>query len=136
VPALIVLLIAGVASINFCLNTGFYRPLLQYQTGIAANNIINGKHIDKPHFFVYKIDAGRSLDFYGNYPFKRIDSTGSLTSGDYLLTSAAGLDSLNKNLYKIIDSGQSFHVTTLTLQFLNPAKRNTQTNPFYVLRRL
>ncbi|HWB28172.1 MAG TPA: glycosyltransferase family 39 protein [Chitinophagaceae bacterium] len=135
-PRLLILLAGGAACINLFLNTGFYRQLLQYQTGIGVTEAISRRHIDKLRFFVYDIDAGRSLDFYGNYSFPRVTDTSAIKPGGCLLTSLKGYNSLNKSNYQLIYTGQSFHVTTLTLKFLNPATRGTKTQPYYIVRKL
>ena len=136
IPALITLLVAGVVCINVLLNTGFYPRLLQYQTGIAVNNIIKSHNLQKQQLLVYKIDAGRSLDFYGNYSFAGVDDTATIRQNNLVLTNDAGLQLLNKNDYRLVYSGREFHVTKLTLRFLNPAKRYKETKPFYILQRL
>lgn len=135
VPALITLLVAGVVSINMLLNMGFYPRLLQYQTGIAVNNIIKNNNLQKQQLVVYKIDAGRSLDFYGNYSFQRVNDTLAIKPGNLVLTNDEGLQLLNKNDYKLLHSGREFHVTKLTLKFLNPATRDKETKPFHILQR-
>lgn len=134
-PSFIVLLTASVVGINILLNTGFYPSLLQYQTGIAVNKVINEKHLPKQSLLVYKIDAGRSLDFYADYSFKRIENTASVKPNDYLLTNDEGLNNMDTTHYNLFYTGQSFHVTKLTLPFLNPAKRGKETKPFYILVR-
>lgn len=134
-PSFIVLLTGSVVGINILLNTGFYPPLLQYQTGIAVNKVITEKHLPKQNLLVYKIDAGRSLDFYADYSFKHIDTTTLIKPGDYLLTSPEGLSAIDTTQYAPVYTGQSFHVTTLTLPFLNPATRAKETKPFYILVR-
>jgi len=136
VPALITLLTAGVISINLLLNTNFYPRLLQYQTGIAVNNIIKSHNVPKQQLLVYKMDAGRSLDFYANYSFARIEDTTTIKQNNLILTDEAGMQSLNKNKYRLLYTGRQFHVTKLTLKFLNPATRDKETKPFYILQRL
>jgi len=133
-PSLVILLVAATSGINLVLNTGFYRPLLQYQTGIAVNSVINTRHLDKTHFYVFNIDAGRSLDFYANYSFPRIRDTSLPVPGDYVLTSQKGSDILGNKQYRLIYTGQSFHVTALTLPFLNPSTRSKQVTSFYIFQ--
>jgi len=135
VPALITLLVVGMVSINMLLNTGFYPRLLQYQTGIAVNNIIKSNNLPKQQLAVFKIDAGRSLDFYGNYSFKQVNDTSAIKQGSLVLTNDEGLQLLNKKDYRVLYTGREFHVTKLTLKFLNPATRDKETKPFYVLQR-
>ncbi len=135
IPSLPTLLVPGIICINFLMDTGFYRPLLQYQVSVKVNEVINEQHYNKDRFFVYKVGEGRSLDFYGNHNFVHVGNTDSLKTNDFLLTTAKGLDSLNKTNYKILYTGQGFHVSLLTLPFLNPKTRNTETEPYFILQR-
>jgi len=134
-PAVIALLVPAVICINLLINIGFYRPLLQYEASVKVNEIIAKENYDKNRFFQYKMDAGWSFDFYGNHLFQHIDNIDTLHSNDYILTSKQGLDSLNKEQYNILYIGQGFHVTKLTLPFLNPATRSAETDPYYILQR-
>lgn len=134
-PAIVTLLVPAVISINLLMNTGFYRPLLQYQVSIKVNDLIAKEHYNKDRFFQYKINAGWSFDFYGNHLFEHINNVDTLRSNDYVLTSKEGLDSLDKTQFKILYTGQGFHVTKLTLPFLNPANRDKETDPYYILQR-
>jgi hypothetical protein len=134
-PALVALLVPSVIGINLLLNAGFYRPLLQYQSSIKVNEIIDSAHYNKDRFFQYKTNAGWSFDFYGNHQFLHVNNADTLRTGDYVLTSKQGLDSINKSQYNMLYIGQGFHVTKLTLPFLNPATRSSETDPYYILQK-
>ena len=82
------------------------------------------------------MDAGRSLDFYANYSFARIEDTTTIKQYNLVLTDDAGMQLLNKNDYRLLYTGQQFHVTKLTLKFLNPVTRYKETKPFYILQKL
>jgi len=135
VPSLIALLVPAIIGINFLMDLGFYSPLLQYEAGVKVNEIIKQEHYDKDHFFVYKMGERRSLDFYGNHSFLAVNDPDLLGTSDYLLTSADGMALIDKTKYKILYTGQGFHVSLLTLPFLNPATRNTDTYPYFILQR-
>jgi hypothetical protein len=134
VPKLVALLALSIITINVLINQGFYRPLLQYQASIKVSEIVNTQHYNKNKFFQYKMDAGSSFDFYGNHLFVRINRTDTLGAGDFVLTSKQGLDSVDKAQFNILYTGQGFHVTKLTLPFLNPATRQTEIDPYYILQ--
>jgi len=53
-----------------------------------------------------------------------------------ILTTKEGFESLNESRYKIIFEGEGFHVSTLTLPFLNPATRKNETKLYFILKRL
>lgn len=134
-PSLLVVAVYTILFVNFFLDTGFYRLLLQYQMSVKVSSIIKQKAIDKRRLFVYKLNEERSLHFYSNHFFRRVNNADSLSVNDCLLTSQQGYDSLDKNKYRIIYAGESFHVSRLTLQFLNPASRKKETDPYFILKR-
>ena len=103
---------------------------------ISASSIIKEKRINTDSLFVYKIEERRSLNFYCNHDFIIINDPEALKQNEYLLTSESGLDSIDKKQFEIIYEGQSFHVSQLTLKFLNPRKRDQTTNPYYILKHL
>ena len=122
--------------VNFFMNTGFYPRLLTYQMSITASKVIKSKRLNKAHTFTYKLGEKRSLDFYANYSFSELACPDSLRVNEWLITSSEGYNTLNKNKYRVIYAGQSFHVSMLTLPFLDPARRNKETSIYYILQRL
>ena len=135
-PRLVVMSVLAMLFINLFLDVGFYKHLLQYQMSIRVTSLIKEHGIPKDHFFIYKTDEGRSMDFYNNHSFVHVDHPDSLRHQDYILTTGEGLHLLQDGSFKLVYSGEDFHVSTLNLLFLNPATRSKQTTPFYVLQRL
>jgi len=134
-PRLLVLGVSAILFINVFVDLGFYRPLLEYQMSVPVSRWIQAQHLDMDHFFVYKTDEERSMHFYSNHFFVHVTNPDSLNHLDYVLTSQQGMDSLNKDLFRVIYQGENFHVTGLSLSFLNPATRRKETTPYYVLQR-
>ncbi len=134
-PDLLVASVLTIILINTWLDTGFYPKLLEFQAAIPVSRFIRENHLDKERIFVYWHEPARSLDYYSDYSFKETEQPESLHSGDYLLTGKKGMETINKEHFKIIDSGIAFHVSTLSLPVLNPATRRSQSDAFYILRR-
>jgi len=133
IPVMISLPVLAILLINFFIDTGFYPRLLQYQSGVKVSEIIREKRLNKDRFFIYGINEDRTLHFYSNHFFPHTARPDSLRKGDYLLTSKPWIDSLDKNKFTIIDTVADFHVTALSLPFLNPSRRGRETTPFYIL---
>ena len=125
-----------IIGINIFLCTAFYPALLQYQTGIIAAEYITDKKIPKEKVYVYGdvTRGGNSLYFYGDYFFKQINNWDALLTGDYMMVSKEAFDKLPKNkACSIIFTGKGVSVTKLTLTFLNPATRDSELIPFYIV---
>jgi hypothetical protein len=135
-PTLLLMPALTFVYVNFFLDSGFYPKLLQYQMSITASKVIKSKGLNKAQIFTYKLGEKRSLDFYADYSFGELACPDSLRVNDWLITSGEGYDTLNKNKYRVIYTGQSFHVSMLTLSFLNPAMRSKETTAYYILQRL
>jgi 4-amino-4-deoxy-L-arabinose transferase-like glycosyltransferase len=139
-PSLLILSVLGILFINIFLDLGFYRPLLQYQVSIKVSSIIKKEKLSADRFYIFKMAEERSLHFYSNHRFSQINRLDSLKPQDCTLTSEEGMDSIensmNKNQFRILYKGEGFHVSTLTLNFLNPATREKETKPYYILQRM
>jgi 4-amino-4-deoxy-L-arabinose transferase-like glycosyltransferase len=123
--------------LNIFLNTSFYPALLQYQTGNIAARFINDNKLPKEKVFIFGdvVDSRNSLYFYGDYFFKKIGSPDQLPSGSYVLTNQKDFEKLAKiKPGKIIFTGKGYPVTKLTFQFIDPAKRDGELIPFYIVQ--
>jgi 4-amino-4-deoxy-L-arabinose transferase-like glycosyltransferase len=120
---------------NLLLNVFFYPPLLEYQLGNKVTKFINDKKIDKSKFYTYKITDSRSLDFYSDYTYKNVEELSVSKKGDYILIEDKNTpDSLLTHFNKIA-SISSFHVSTLTGDFINPKTRDSAVDYFYILQK-
>ena len=120
---------------NLLLNVFFYPPLLEYQLGNKVTKFINDKKIDKSKFYTYKITDSRSLDFYSDYAYKNVEDLSVSKKGDYILIEDKNTpDSLLTHFNKIT-SISSFHVSTLTGEFINPKTRDSAVDYFYILQK-
>jgi 4-amino-4-deoxy-L-arabinose transferase-like glycosyltransferase len=127
-----VLLMIGV---NVIMNTHFYPNLLKYQWGNQLVGVIEKKGWNKDKFILYKIPNSNALHFYGQHVFPNTKDSLLLKEGDWVITDAVNDTSLRKQFANSIQHYKSnrFHVTMLSLPFLNPALRQQELTPFEVL---
>jgi 4-amino-4-deoxy-L-arabinose transferase-like glycosyltransferase len=132
-PKLLTVCVLTIILINIWLDTGFYPGLLQYQASIPVSRFIRENHLNKDRIFLYQLNPYRSLDFYSNHSFAITTHPDSLRSKDYLLTSQKGMETIDRNSYKIIDSGIYFRVSMLSIQVLNPTTRKANSDMYFLL---
>jgi 4-amino-4-deoxy-L-arabinose transferase-like glycosyltransferase len=134
-PRLLTTCVLTIILVNVCLDSGFYPKLLEFQAAIPVSRFIRENQLNKDRIFLFGVDRSRSLDFYSNYSFKETGRPDSLREGDYLLTSKKGMENINPAHFRIIDSGITFHVSTLSLPVLNPATRKKNSDEYYLMTR-
>ncbi len=137
VPKLLAICLYTSIGLNIFLNTAFYPSLLQYQTGNIAARFINDNKLPNEKVFIYGdvVGARNSIFFYGDYFFKQIGNADQLSPGNYVLTSQKDYDELIKSRpVKIVFTGKGFPVTKLTFKFINPATREGELLPFYIVQ--
>jgi 4-amino-4-deoxy-L-arabinose transferase-like glycosyltransferase len=135
-PNILLISVFTIIVLNIFLDVFIYPALLEYQQSIRVAEIIRKQQLPKDHFYIYQTEQERSLQFYTNSSFVQLDNTDSLKAGDYVLTSDKQWDSMNKEQFSVVYRGEGFHVTTLSLNFLNPAKRKNEVAIYYILRKL
>lgn len=134
-----------IVGVNFALNTIVYPALFQYQSGSQAARFARYKAAIPPErFFVYskKVDFYlQSLDFYSSrhlagqlyHPeeFTELVKKGKV----WIYTDQTGLDELQKVSLqiKILKKFPRFHISQLSLPFLNPATREKELILMYLL---
>jgi len=136
-PKLLAICFFTSIGLNIFLNTAFYPALLQYQAGNIAAQYINENKLPKDKVFIYGniVEGRNSIYFYGNYFFKQVTDPNQLTHGNYVLVSQKDYEGLVKiKPVKIIFTGKGFPVTKLSFKFINPATRNGEIIPFYIVQ--
>jgi 4-amino-4-deoxy-L-arabinose transferase-like glycosyltransferase len=130
-----------IVSVNIGLNYGFYPRLLKYQVSNQAGIRIYKDKIPLARLYSYGAFGSHSLNYYSRgistaiFGTKAVDS---LASPDlWLYTDSIGLVGLSPSfiiLNDVKDYGfVNYPVQRLTLDFLNPATRNTVTQKMYLL---
>jgi 4-amino-4-deoxy-L-arabinose transferase-like glycosyltransferase len=121
--------------INFFLDLSFYPSLLQYQQSIPVSGLIKRLHLGSKEFYLCQTEQERSLQFYTNASYPILENPDSLPAGAYMLTSGKVWASLNQGAYRMVYQGEGFHVSTLSFEFLNPASRQKEISPYYILQK-
>jgi 4-amino-4-deoxy-L-arabinose transferase-like glycosyltransferase len=122
---------------NAFLNLVFYPDLLQYQSGNQVAHYANKNHPGEPIGRIgFYMPSG---EFYLQTHMLRTD-TGLIKSGKfgagYLFVTADELQQLRVAgiEYNVVKFFPEFHVTMLTLKFLNPATREKELKKNYLVR--
>jgi 4-amino-4-deoxy-L-arabinose transferase-like glycosyltransferase len=130
----------AITGANFALNAHVYPQLFNYQSpGVAARYILD-KEIDLDNVYYYKTHM-HSLDFYTQRIIPSLEETGSLAnfspeSTYWVYTNADGLgilEALPVDL-QIVETFDHFHISTLTLPFLNPTTRGKAIEKRFLLK--
>jgi hypothetical protein len=121
--------------VNLLMNTHFYPNLLPYQLGNQIVKQIDQKAWNKEAIVLHKIPNSYAMHFYGQHVFKIVEDSLQLKEGDLVVTDKANDSVLLMQFPKstIQFESRRFHVTMLSLPFLNPATRDNETIPFEVL---
>jgi hypothetical protein len=118
----------------------FYPTLSRYQAGVTAGAFIKEKDYPAEKLLAY-IAFRSSLDFYSNriipetkdpeVMMQMLDTQDTLI----MFTNEQGIIDLQKRQvnYMEIQRFKDFHISTLTLPFLNPATREDATDVAYLL---
>lgn len=120
--------------VNFVLDSHFYPTLLTYQSGSVAGKYVASLS-PRPNLYSYRVVA-HGLDYYSG----KVAINTSLEymtdhPGIWIYTTPKGkLDLDNEGIqYKIIKTYPFYHVTELTMKFLNPNSRESVLDERYLL---
>lgn len=121
--------------LNLILNSFFYPNLLQFQWGNELAKEAKTKQWDIKKAALYKMPNSNAFHFYGQHIFPVIKDSSLLKEGQWLVVEALPakqvlIDFPNS---KILYQGNRFHVTLLTLPFLNPATRAAELTPYVLM---
>lgn len=121
--------------LNFILNSLFYPHLLEYQWGNQLAKEAKKKKWDIKKASLYKMTNSYAFHFYGQHIFPVIRDSSQLKEGQWIVVEAKPaqqvlLDFPNSN---ILYQGKRFHVTLLTLTFLNPKTRAEELTPYVLM---
>ena len=123
--------------VNLFLNYSIYPALLSYQMGSIVGRWIHDSKISADRVYLYQQNDIHSLDFYAQSIIGHKDSVNQLLPGDHLIitdtSKIADLDKAEKK-YEIEFEGDDFHVTSLSLQFLNPGTRQGEVKHYVVAK--
>jgi 4-amino-4-deoxy-L-arabinose transferase-like glycosyltransferase len=121
--------------LNLILNSFFYPHLLQYQWGNALVNQAKEKQWDIKKVASYKIPKSYAFHYYGQHIFPVIQDSSLLKEGQWIVADSIPAQALLLDFpnSSILYQGNRFHITLLTLEFLNPATRYKELNPYVLM---
>ncbi len=121
--------------VNVFMNTHFYPNLLKYQWGNQLAGEIKNKGWNEDKMILYKIPNSNALHFYGQHVFANTKDSLQLKVGDWVITDAVNDSSLRIQFPASIQHYKSnwYHVTMLSLPFLNPSTRQNELTPFELI---
>ncbi len=121
--------------LNLILNSFFYPHLLQYQWGNELAKVAKEKNWDIKKAALYKMPNSNAFHFYGQHIFPVIQDSTLLKEGQWLVVEAKPAKQVLADFpkSKILYQGNRFHVTLLTLTFLNPSTRAEALTPFVLM---
>ncbi len=117
---------------NLFLNTQFYPVLTQYQGSLKLAEYVNKNKVDVHNIYMLKGDETWAFDFYTKRNTPRVDES-SLKKGNLLVMSKKELPNLKKH-YEIVRMEKDFHITKLSMKFLNPKTRLSKLSEMYLLK--
>ena len=121
--------------LNLILNSFFYPHLLEYQWGNALVKQAKQKKWDIKKVALYKMPNSNAFHFYGQHIFPVIQDSSLLKEGQWIVADSIPAQQLLQDFPNttILYQGKRFHVTLLTLEFLNPATRNKELTPYVLM---
>jgi hypothetical protein len=121
--------------LNLILNSFFYPNLLKFQWGNQLANVASAQNLDIKKVASYKIPNSYAFHYYGQHIFPVIKDSSLLKEGQWLVVDSLPAKQVMADFpnSKILYKGNRFHVTLLTLQFLNPATRAAELTPFVLM---
>jgi 4-amino-4-deoxy-L-arabinose transferase-like glycosyltransferase len=130
----------GITGANFALNAHVYPELFKYQSPAAAARYVLEHGIDQNHFYYYKAYM-YSLDLYSRKIIPSLTETGSPGASApgstyWVYTNTEGLNiirALQVNP-QVVATFDHFHISTLTLPFLNPNTRDKAVEKRYLIK--
>jgi 4-amino-4-deoxy-L-arabinose transferase-like glycosyltransferase len=121
--------------LNLILNSFFYPHLLEYQWGNALVQQAKEKNWDIKKAALYKIPNSNAFHFYGQHIFPVVKDSSTLKEGQWIVADSIPTQQLLLDFpnSSILYQGSRFHVTLLTLEFLNPATRDKELTPYVLM---
>lgn len=132
--------IITILAVNVFMSSYVYPNLLQYQSHSIVGKYVSQNKISSASMGVHGEHA-HSLDFYGGYAVKEYATEDKLLAhanikNNYCMIDNAGIDILNRNdiICDTILKIKDYHITLLSLPFLNPKTRDLQTKDYFLVK--
>ncbi len=125
-----------IIAINLFLNISFYPALLKYQAGNTAADFVNEHSLPKDNIFIYGMFEGRTMDFYSQHIYQHKNDKNEFKVSDIIMMPADSVSAVKKDWpqMKVLFTGPDFHVTLLSIQFLNPLERDKEVRKYVIVK--
>ncbi|MBC7921895.1 MAG: hypothetical protein H7Z75_12500, partial [Ferruginibacter sp.] len=126
----------AVVGANFLLNLHFYPTLLTYQAGSQAARYVASRPVILQNLYFFRYGS-HAFDFYTRQITPNLPGNeAGIGSTAWVLTTAEGKNELTQRRvpYAIEREFVHYHVTKLSLPFLNPATRAGRLGRVYLLK--
>lgn len=118
--------LVAIAGVNLLMNSHVYPALFTYQSPSVVARYAQAAGIDKNQLYVYKVHM-HSLDFYSQRIVPMLNSLDDLEARRiyWVFTNEEGLREAQQSRFRwrLVRTFDHFHISTLTLPFLNPRTR-------------
>jgi 4-amino-4-deoxy-L-arabinose transferase-like glycosyltransferase len=125
-----------VIAANFLMDAHVYPRLLEYQAGSAVAHFVERAGIPSAQLAFYK-EGAHSMEFYTGRIIPSFDPASSRegSPGSWVFTNEAGRSELSSMGLRIAEAYEfkDFHITRLSLRFLNPRTRDQALSRRYLL---
>jgi hypothetical protein len=121
--------------LNLILNSFFYPHLLQYQWGNTLAKVAKEKKWTIQKAALYKMPNSNAFHFYGQHIFPVIKDSSELKEGQWIVIEKKPAQKVLSDFPNstLLYEGNRFHVTLLTLTFLNPKTRAEELTPYVLM---
>ena len=138
-PLLFVMATVGIS--NLLIDTNFYPKLLSYQGGITLSDFVKNNQINTASINYFVADRCFSFDYYTHtdIPEKNLSQLQEMEKSKqpfYIVTDNRKIGEIvNSGIpFKQIKSVDDYHITLLTLPFMNPATRKSTLEQLILLQ--
>ncbi len=132
--------IITILGVNLLLSLHVYPEILKYQSSKFFATELQKRNVDEQHFFAMENYAGFALDFYSGFRIREInfdDFNKYMVTGEkyYLTVTRDGLEKIRQSgIEPVIEySTVHYHVSKLSLPFLNPNTRDSRLEQRYLI---
>jgi 4-amino-4-deoxy-L-arabinose transferase-like glycosyltransferase len=126
----------SIICMNIFLSSIVYPSLLKYQVGTNVGKWINEQKLEKQNIFIFKTHIWHALHFKTNKIIAHKDELNAILKDDIIITTKDNLTIFNEanRGYDMLYTTETFDVTRLTLNFLNPQKREKVTTLYVIIK--
>lgn len=124
---------------NIFMTNHFYYTLLHFQAGSQLGRFILKHNIPASSIKIFMPnDPYNSLSFYAKrtIPVPKNDTVFNAQKGDYIVTGKEGMNYLLSHgiLFEVASHGYFYKVSELTMDFINPEKREAELKNYYLIK--